>query len=127
MQHIRPCYLSDYELQMLTVPTILYQLFFNHSPLLLTLHLISVSMLTSITFQIKIWTLVAIICFLRQKISTLIVAHPDNCETLTPNAILFECHLSLIGGLFSPNGVFTGAKHSSIPAKTFISLNRITR
>jgi hypothetical protein len=47
---------------------------------------------------------------------------------LTPNVILFGHHLLLIGGPFSQNGVFyRPAKHSSIPAETFISLNSITR
>jgi hypothetical protein len=50
-----------------------------------------------------------------------------NCQTLTPNVILFGRHLSLIGGPFHQMECFTGAKHSSIPAETFFSLNSITR
>jgi hypothetical protein len=48
---------------------------------------------------------------------------------MTSNVILFECHLSLIGPFFTKIQIeyFTGAKPYSIPAETFISLNRITR
>jgi hypothetical protein len=58
----------------------------------------------------RIWSLFVDLCCVLGRcflLWQLLNCHNScNCQTLTPNVILFVLHLSLIGGPFSPNEVF---------------------